>query len=163
MAKLVMFAVVLAGCAAEPAGPSDVPPNPLKGGDGKADAWHCPTMFDEPEGYDGLVGAFARTAPIDDEIATIVFETLEDGDAHISVDGDYTVSRGSDPTTKHGRYTALPMNAAIGAVLLLTDDGAPTTTDIYWVMGIARTGADVTSLCLLRPAPDATAFVLERS
>lgn len=174
MLKLALLAVLIAGCATEADPYAGFPENPLKGGGGggKADGdWHCPTPFDVAESYDGLVGTFTRAAPIPDpEIASITFGTLETSGETTAVDGDYAVTRGIDPkTTKRGRYAALPMNHALGSVLSLIDDGTPTIdgipqqSDFYWVMGLLRAdGTAVTSLCLLRYAPDATAFVIER-
>lgn len=51
---------------------------------------------------------------------------------------------------------------------MLTDDGSPTIEgipqldDFYWVLGLARDGDDITSLCLIRNAPGSSVFVLDR-
>lgn len=114
MAKLVAGLLVFAAACATEIPEEDAPLSPAGG---KADGLECPVAVEDPAGYDGIVGTFDRSTAPEGELGSIVFETLEEGDAHIAVEGDYEVVRAGASEPARGRYQALPQNPAIGAVL----------------------------------------------
>lgn len=122
------------------------------------------------ETFDGLAGQYDDESTAPSELDSLEIGAIDEGDAHISSSATYKRERCAEGTCRSeaGKAQLLPDNAAFPTNMMLLPDGAE-SGDVFFVLGMKRSGAEVSRICLVKPVPTApgsrpapTVFVLAR-
>lgn len=154
---LLMVAVLIAssfGCAASTDDTRDAQ-NTDEGALGGNGLPAC-ASWGGTESFAGLPGDYVQEAPVvDGETTKLHVGTIDEGDSHISSKAPYTreICTGASCQSEQGTAQLLPDNAAFPTNIMFTPQGSAQPTGGYFVLGLKRSGNDVSRICLVRPVP----------